>query len=29
VLSIENEDVLQPPVEGVEEAAALILPMLG
>ena len=29
VLSIENEDVLQPPVEGVEEAAALILPLLG
>jgi sugar phosphate isomerase/epimerase len=28
VLSIENEDILQPPVEGVEEAAALILPML-
>ena len=27
-LSIENEDVLQPPVEGVEEAAALILPLL-
>jgi sugar phosphate isomerase/epimerase len=27
-LSIENEDVLQSPVEGVEEAAALILPML-
>jgi sugar phosphate isomerase/epimerase len=29
VLSIENEDILQPPVEGVEEAAALILPLLG
>jgi sugar phosphate isomerase/epimerase len=28
VVSIENEDVLQPPVEGVEEAAALILPLL-
>ncbi len=27
-LSIENEDVLQPAVEGVEEAAALILPLL-
>jgi sugar phosphate isomerase/epimerase len=27
-LSIENEDVLQSPVEGVEEAAAVILPML-
>ena len=28
-LSIENEDVTQPQVEGVQEAAALILPMLG
>ena len=27
-LSIENEDVLQPAAEGVEEAAALILPLL-
>ena len=28
VLSIENEDVSQPPVEGVEEAAAFILPLI-
>ena len=28
VLSIENEDATQPPVEGVEEAAAFILPLL-
>lgn len=28
VLSIENEDVTQPPVDGVTEAAALMLPLL-
>ena len=28
VLSIENEDVTQPPVEGVEEAAAMIQPLI-
>lgn len=28
VLSIENEDVTQPPVQGVEEAASLMLPFL-
>jgi sugar phosphate isomerase/epimerase len=29
VLSIENEDLTQPAVEGVEEAAALMLPLIG
>jgi sugar phosphate isomerase/epimerase len=28
VLAIENEDVTQPAVEGVEEAAALMLPLI-
>lgn len=28
VLSIENEDILQPPAEGVAEAAAFILPLI-
>ena len=28
VLSIENEDIAQPAVEGVEEAAGFVLPML-